>query len=177
MWQQFCDSLGIICPHWAPLSPQCGYHSLRAAVSVVTSCERPYPFIRCLFAIYCMCSFVRVQLGSTGGCGLTLSLLEGHEDPEGALSLSQAIMQRIVCVMGGVVQGNDQVRSEPSGAAKLASPWERGENRYTTRCLRRERRRTRKPGWGSTQSAASQPAPELVNWNQPGRKDMTMESG
>lgn len=136
-------------------------------------------YVVCLPFIACglLCSFARVQLGSTGGRGLTLSLLEGHEDPEGALSLSQAIVQRIVWVMGGAVGGNDQVRSEPSGAAKLASPWERGESRYTARCLRGERRRTRKPGWGGTQSAASQPAPELVNCNQPGRKGMTMESG
>lgn len=77
-------------------------------------------------------------------------------------------------MVGGEAQGNDQVRSESSGRAKLASPWETGESSQEPP---RGVETDTDPCWGGTKSAASQPALELVNWNQPGRKDITVEAG
>lgn len=74
------------------------------------------------------------------------------------------------------MQQNDQVRSEPSGTAKLDNPWERRKKQVCSQLPQRGGGWPWAPGCSNTESAATQPDSELLGWNQPGDKGMTWKT-
>lgn len=164
--RHFVTARGIFVPAWHLLTATL----LPLPLGCSFSSSQLWKAVPVLFAVYCMCFCKGVAWQQRR---LQASLVLAGRTEGFWKSPSQGTFCRSVWMVGGEAQRNDQARSEPSERAKLAS-WETGESSQEPP---RGVEMDKEPGWGGTKSAASQPAPELVNWNQPGRKDMTVETG